>query len=563
MVQLTKPSLAICGLLAAPLFGGGAVSASRPPALLEHRASQVTPSPTSPPSSETTSVTAISGCHLHGGSTVECTAGSVEYVVHTTATATADIPPSFTGCYVHDAQTICLAPNGAEVVVSLASAEDEHDDHDHDNHDHEEESSEQISSTGQNCHYHAGVEHCESDAANKATTQNCELVHRDYNIKLRVGLLFVMLVTSAIGVFGPILMASFVAPRNIIFTILRQFGTGVVISTAFIHLFTHANLMFENECLGELAYESTASAILMAGIFVSFLVEYAGVRLMQWHGAKKACSSSAESPAALESPLLVAARAEIINISVLEAGVLFHSLLIGVTLVVSGDSFFLTLFAVIVFHQMFEGIALGTRLAALGQPGAAVALASHGHHNHGHGHDGHSHSHSHSHFQELKTKPDQPPSPVSSSGVNSSGILGERPSILGMRDIDGSSGSGGEGEGEFETGSTIVAAVPISVSIRKKLALAAAFALVTPIGMAIGIGVLHQFNGNDPSTIIAIGTLDALSAGILVWVGVVEMWSHDWMNGGEMATASPIRTVLGLLGLVVGMALMSLLGKWA
>ncbi len=81
--------------------------------------------------------------------------------------------------------------------------------------------------------------------------------------------------------------------------------------------------------------------------------------------------------------------------------------------------------------------------------------------------------------------------------------------------------------------------------------------------MAIGIGALHQFNGNDPATIIAIGTLDALSAGILVWVGVVEMWAHDWMLGGEMTRASPLRTVLGLVALVAGMAVMSLLGKWA
>jgi len=81
--------------------------------------------------------------------------------------------------------------------------------------------------------------------------------------------------------------------------------------------------------------------------------------------------------------------------------------------------------------------------------------------------------------------------------------------------------------------------------------------------MAIGIGVLKNFNGNDPSTVIAIGTLDALSAGILVWVGVVEMWAHDWMLGGEMTRSGPVRTVLGFAALVAGMALMSLLGKWA
>lgn len=80
--------------------------------------------------------------------------------------------------------------------------------------------------------------------------------------------------------------------------------------------------------------------------------------------------------------------------------------------------------------------------------------------------------------------------------------------------------------------------------------------------MAIGIGVLKQFNGNDPSTLIALGTLDAVSAGILTWVGVVEMWAGDWMFGGELANAGPVVTSLAGFGLIAGMVLMSFLGKW-
>ena len=64
----------------------------------------------------------------------------------------------------------------------------------------------------------------------------CERVDRDYNINLRVGLLFAMLATSSIGVFTPILMASYVSPNHPVFTVLRQFGTGVIISTAFVHV---------------------------------------------------------------------------------------------------------------------------------------------------------------------------------------------------------------------------------------------------------------------------------------------------------------------------------------
>lgn len=113
-----------------------------------------------------------------------------------------------------------------------------------------------------------------------------------------------------------------------------------------------------------------------------------------------------------------------------------------------------------------------------------------------------------------------------------------------------------------------VATTSTGLSMKKKLGLAALFAFITPLGMAIGIGVLQEFNGNDKSTLIAIGTLDALSAGILVWVGLVEMWAADWMVGShghkaELADANLLTVTLAGFGLVSGLVLMSLLGKWA
>jgi zinc transporter 1/2/3 len=77
--------------------------------------------------------------------------------------------------------------------------------------------------------------------------------------------------------------------------------------------------MFENECLGELAYEGTASAILMAGLFLSFLVDYIGQRVARWHAAKKSASVEPGSPAISRS-------SELVNVAMLEAGIIFHSL---------------------------------------------------------------------------------------------------------------------------------------------------------------------------------------------------------------------------------------------
>lgn len=78
--------------------------------------------------------------------------------------------------------------------------------------------------------------HCVGHGSGEESQRSCERRDRDYNIGLRVGLLFVIFVTSGIGVFAPIFAASFISVNHIAFTILRQFGTGVIISTAFVHV---------------------------------------------------------------------------------------------------------------------------------------------------------------------------------------------------------------------------------------------------------------------------------------------------------------------------------------
>ncbi|KAH7013122.1 hypothetical protein EDB80DRAFT_863096 [Ilyonectria destructans] len=420
-------------------------------------------------------ITAVTDCHLESSS-VLCTADSTEYYVQTTITVTSDVPAEFTGCHSHDTEIYCFTDDGEASIIAVEDIESGESDPDE-----------------EHCHFHAGVEHC-TGGNSEESAATCERTDRDYNISIRIGMLFVVLAASSIGVFGPILMATFTPVKsNLFLIVLKQFGTGVIISTAFVHLYTHASMMLTNECLGELEYEGTTSAIIMAGLFLSFLIEFIVQRAIRWQAKKKSETDESDS-----SPKVVAS-AEMANITIMETGIIFHSLLIGITLVVAGDSFFITLAIVIIFHQLFEGIALGTRIASLGHGGVAFS------------HTDHAHIHAH----------DAPIGPP----------------------VDRSQ--------------------PSTVSLTKKLLLASGFALVTPIGMAIGIGVLDVFNGNDPKTLIAIGTLDALSAGILIWVGLVEMWAHDWMLGGELTDANALTTILAMCGLLSGMILMSVLGKWA
>ncbi|KAL6852763.1 high-affinity Zn(2+) transporter zrt1 [Amphichorda felina] len=448
--------------------------------------------------------------------------GSDEYHVQTTPTQTTDIPAQFTGCHSHDGKFFCVGPDGEDVAAVKESTSNGEEEHDHDaehgdehggedEHDHGAEG-EEVSGGKENCHFHAGVEHCVStgEEEQEDSSAKCDATPREYNVKLRVGLLFVILTTSAIGVFGPILIHRWMPSKlNLVFVLLKQFGTGIIISTAFIHLYTHASLMFTNECIGTLDYEAVTSSIVMAGLFISFVVEYIGQRVVSAKLQREVSLTSKERAQTVLS-------SEVVNILVMELGILFHSLLIGLTLVVSGDSFFITLFVVILFHQVFEGIALGTRIATIGTPEHVVTIVNH-------------------------TETNNGASPDADKNVPH-----------------------GE-EGSSTSSETLL---PTSLSMKQKLILASLFAFITPIGMAIGIGVLDHFNGNDKNTIIAIGTLDALSAGILIWVGVVEMWAGDWMTGShghkaELADADWITVTLAGFGLVAGFVIMSLLGKWA
>ncbi|KAI5116903.1 hypothetical protein M0805_000798 [Coniferiporia weirii] len=76
----------------------------------------------------------------------------------------------------------------------------------------------------------------------------------------------------------------------------------------------------------------------------------------------------------------VGKRRQIINTLVLQTGIMVHSLVIGLTLSIKSGPEFTSLFIAILFHQLFEGLSLGVRLAALAvsadAPARAHALAA-------------------------------------------------------------------------------------------------------------------------------------------------------------------------------------------
>lgn len=156
-------------------------------------------------------------------------------------------------------------------------------------------------------------------------------------------------------------------------------------------------------------------------------------------------------------------------IFILEFGVVFHSIFIGLTLAVAGTEFN-TLYVVLVFHQTFEGLGLGSRLAVTPWP-----------------------------KDKLWT-----------------------PYVLGF-----------------------------------------AYALSTPIALAVGLGVRTTYAPGSQTALILNGVFDSISAGILIYTGLVELMAHEFMFSPTMRRAK-ISVVLSAFGtMCLGAGLMALLGKWA
>jgi zinc transporter 1/2/3 len=154
---------------------------------------------------------------------------------------------------------------------------------------------------------------------------------------------------------------------------------------------------------------------------------------------------------------------------ILEFGVIFHSIFIGLTLAVAGEEFTI-LYIVLAFHQTFEGLGLGSRLATATWPKRKWWM----------------------------------------------------PWVLGLL-----------------------------------------YGITTPVAIAAGLGVREVFSPNDPNTLIVNGIFDSVSAGILLYTGLVELMAHEFMFNQEMRKAS-MGMLLSAFGcMCLGAGLMALLGKWA
>jgi solute carrier family 39 (zinc transporter), member 1/2/3 len=354
----------------------------------------------------------------------------------------------------------------------------------------------------------------------------------EYNGRLgrRIAAIFIIWLGSSVGACFPIYAKRHKGLKvpEWTFFVAKYFGSGVILATAFIHLLAPAHEALTNKCLtGPITSYSWVEGIVMITIFVLFFVELMVMRYARFdshdhshehvdspshqhhhgddHGLRLdagevivASKSPTSIPDAAEPRRSRSAHvpgedhlghqrahldneenmsgsdaedyaAQMTAIFILEFGIIFHSIFIGLTLAVAGPEFD-TLFVVLVFHQTFEGLGLGSRLAVT-------------------------------------------PWPTTKRWT---------PYILGL-----------------------------------------AYGFSTPIAIAVGLGVRNTLAPQSATTLIVNGVFDSISAGILIYTGLVELMAHEFMFSNVMRKAK-LKVVLAAFGMMcLGAGLMALLGKWA
>lgn len=330
-------------------------------------------------------------------------------------------------------------------------------------------------------------------------------------IGTRIGSIFVIGVVSTFVTIFPLLSQKYKWRLSVWFYLFaKYFGAGVILATAFVHLLDPAyGEIGPNTCVGmwgNWAIYSWVPALVLCSLFTTFLVDIFSELYVErkygYHGADidiqklittnrdeqntdhiqqdcEACdvteSSKDKEDINIDANSVVSDstyefKQQFAAFLILEAGVIFHSVIIGLNLGSCGYDDFKTLYIVLVFHQSFEGLGIGARLSAIPWP---------------------------------------------------------------------------KERGEYQ-----------------KYLLCLVYGLVTPISIAIGIGIRTTYVAGGFAASIVSGVLDSLSAGILIYTAMVEFIARDFVFNKQIKYKLP-EFFFSLICLAFGTGIMALIGKWA
>lgn len=85
----------------------------------------------------------------------------------------------------------------------------------------------------------------------------------------------------------------------------------------------------------------------------------------------------------------------------------------------------------------------------------------------------------------------------------------------------------------------------------------------TPIGQAIGIATHSLYSPDSEVGLLLVGTMNAISAGLLIFASLVELLSEDFLSDESWRVLRGRSRVIACVLVFAGAFCMSLVGAWA
>lgn len=93
--------------------------------------------------------------------------------------------------------------------------------------------------------------------------------------------------------------------------------------------------------------------------------------------------------------------------------------------------------------------------------------------------------------------------------------------------------------------------------------MALAYGCTTPIGQAIGLATHTLYSPDSETGLVLVGTMNAISAGLLVFASLVELLSEDFLSDESWVILRGRKRVWACILVFFGAVFMSLVGAWA
>ncbi|CAN8294303.1 unnamed protein product [Cochlearia groenlandica] len=341
-----------------------------------------------------------------------------------------------------------------------------------------------------------------------------------------------ILIAGAAGVAIPLIGKNrrFLKTDGNLFVAAKAFAAGVILATGFVHMLAGGTEALTNPCLPDYPWSKFPfpGFFAMVAALVTLLVDFMGTQYYERKQVAAASEAAVVEPGCEETSVAVERVNETNKVFGEEDGGGIH--IVGIR-----------------------------------------AHAAHHRHSHSNGHgtcDGHAHGHSHGHGhahgdQDVENGARHVVvSQILELGIVSHSIiiglsLGVSQSPCTIRPLiaalsfhqffEGFALGGCVSQAQFRNKSAII--------------MACFFALTTPIGIGIGTAIASSFDSHSPGALVTEGILDSLSAGILVYMALVDLIAADFLS--KRMSCNVRLQVVSYLMLFLGSGLMSALAIWA